>query len=98
MSIDLGKALFIPLKIKFFEAFKSGSKTREFRKISKQFNLKTCVVGRKVILSKGYGKSERLTGIITKVEICDNPNELDGWVECYGTNEKQAIIITIEVE
>ncbi|UDQ96844.1 hypothetical protein AAEX28_07235 [Lentisphaerota bacterium WC36G] len=91
------KPLFVPLKKQFFEAFKSGEKTAEYRKISNNFNLKTCKIGRKVTLAKGYTK-ERLSGIIKSVEICHKPNSLPGWVECYGENEPKAIIINIEVE
>lgn len=60
------KPLFIPLTTKYFEAFKGGSKTDELRLYGKRWNKKTCFVGREVVLSKGYGKHERLKGKIWK--------------------------------
>ncbi len=58
------KPLFIPLKTEFYEAFKRGDKTEELRKYGPRWNEKTCVPGREVILSKGYGKKNRLIGRI----------------------------------
>jgi hypothetical protein len=58
------KPLFIPLKSEFFEAFKNGSKTEELRRYGLRWNHDTCPIGRTVILSKGYGKQNRLQGTI----------------------------------
>lgn len=58
------KPLFIPLKSEYYEAFKDGSKREELRIYGKRWNEKTCPVGRKVVLSKGYGKQNRLKGRI----------------------------------
>lgn len=58
------KALFIPLKTKWFEQFASGEKTSEIRKYGPRWNEHTCRVGRRVLLSKGYGKQARLSGVI----------------------------------
>ncbi len=90
------KPLFIPLKKKFFEAFKDGSKTKEYRKVNKNFNSLTCIVGRKVILSNGYGKYDRLNGVITNINTTTSPQNLDGWVEYYGKENQLAIIISSE--
>ena len=60
------KPLFIPLNTEFYEKFKSGEKTEELRKYGPRWNYDTCQIGREVILSKGYGKSERLRGVIWK--------------------------------
>ena len=54
------KPLFIPLKSKYYEEFKSGEKTEELRLYGDRWNEKTCFIGRKIVLSKGYGKQERL--------------------------------------
>lgn len=58
------KPLFIPLKSEYYEAFENGSKTEELREYGTRWNDKTCVVGREVILSKGYGKHNRMKGRI----------------------------------
>ncbi len=58
------KPLFIPLKTEYYEAFKSGAKTEELRLFGKRWNNETCKIGREVILSKGYGKHDRMKGII----------------------------------
>ncbi|MCK4843073.1 MAG: hypothetical protein KAT04_14525 [Methylococcales bacterium] len=58
------KALFIPLKTEFYEAFADGSKTEELRLYGKRWNENTCTEGREVVLSKGYGKHFRLKGKI----------------------------------
>jgi len=58
--------LFIPLYTRYFEAFKRGSKKTEFRTYGPGWNERTCVAGRRVTISKGYGKYERLSGVITR--------------------------------
>ena len=58
------KSLFIPLKSEFFDAFQIGAKTEELRRYGPRWNESTCVVGRDVILSKGYGKHDRMRGQI----------------------------------
>lgn len=63
------KALFIPLKTKWFEAFKSGEKTEELRLAGGRWNERTCRVGRPVVLSKGYGKGSRLQGEIWRFKV-----------------------------
>lgn len=60
------KPLFIPLKTVWYRQFERGSKTEELRLYGPRWNERTCRVGRKVVLSKGYGKSERLSGEIWK--------------------------------
>ena len=59
-----GKPLFIPLKTKWFNQFKSGEKTVELRRYGKRWNESTCRVGRAVVLSRGYGKQDRLNATI----------------------------------
>jgi hypothetical protein len=58
------KPVFIPLKSKHYEAFESGTKHSEFRIYGPRWNEKTCIPGRAVILSKGYGKGNRIYGVI----------------------------------
>ncbi len=78
------KPLFIPLKRKFFEAFRDGKKDTEYRKYGVRWNQSVCWPGRSVILSLGYGKGNRLTGVITKFDRHNEPALIDGWIECYG--------------
>lgn len=58
------KPLFIPLNAEYFDRFLSGEKTEELRRYGARWNEHTCVVGREVILSSGYGKRNRLSGKI----------------------------------
>jgi hypothetical protein len=58
------KALFIPLTGQWFDAFASGQKTVEYRRAGPRWNARTCVIGRRVVLSHGYSGA-RLTGVIT---------------------------------
>lgn len=60
------KPLFIPLNTEYYEAFACGDKSEELRLYGPRWNEKTCKVGRKVVLSKGYGKQNRMTGVIWK--------------------------------
>jgi hypothetical protein len=63
------KALFIPLKTEYYEAFKSGRKNTEFRRYGSRWNESTCTVGRQVTISKGYGKQNRLEGEVVGFEV-----------------------------
>jgi len=58
------KPLFIPLKTEYYLDFKDGIKTEELRLYGPRWNEGTCIVGREVVLSKGYGKKDRLQGVI----------------------------------
>lgn len=63
------KALFIPLKTEYYEAFERGDKTHEYRMHGVRWNKRTCSVGRAVTLSKGYGKKHRLNAVIKSFEL-----------------------------
>lgn len=65
---SVGKPLFIPLMTEHFESFKDGSKDKEFRIDGPRWNAKTCFVGRPVVISKGYGKAHRMSGVIASFE------------------------------
>ena len=58
--------VFIPLKTAYYEMFAEGIKTEELRRYGKRWNEKVCTVGRRVTLSRGYGKRGRLSGVIWK--------------------------------
>lgn len=89
--------LFIPLKAKFFDAFKAGTKTREYRLRGPRWNADTCWIGRPVILSRGYGKKDRLKGVIVGFHYDTLPEKNPGWIECYGRGAGDAAVIDIEV-
>ena len=76
--------LFIPLKAKFFDRFKAGTKDTEYRLRGPRWNAETCWIGRAVVLSKGYGKAERLTGKVVGFHYDNLPlRNIPGWAECY---------------
>lgn len=62
------KPLFIPLKTEYYRAFERGDKNTEYRLHGARWNGKVCSVGRPVILSRGYGKSDRIEGSITSFQ------------------------------
>lgn len=82
------KPLFIPLKAEYFEAFKAGTKTTEYRVYGPRWNERTCAIGRPVVLSKGYGKAHRLTG--TVAGFWQSSIVSDDWEKCYGPQGDRA--------
>lgn len=49
------KALFIPLRTRWFRDFELGIKTTEYRAYGPRWNERTCPIGRKAVLAHGYG-------------------------------------------
>lgn len=84
------KPLFIPLKREWFEAFRTGLKTVEYRPHGPRWNERTCWVGRPVVLSLGYGKAHRLTGRIT--EFWASEARTPAFVSIYGHDRIMACI------
>lgn len=84
-----GKPLFIPLKSEYFDAFKDGSKTDELRLYGKRWNENTCRPGREVVLSRGYGKQQRMRGVIGSFQRIRPaelpPRDMDAMIDCYGS-------------
>jgi hypothetical protein len=66
------RPLFIPLKREWFEKFRDGSKTIEYRRLGPKWNPKVCWIGRPVILSNGYSGA-RITARIRKFTAITNP-------------------------
>lgn len=93
-----GSALFVPLRFEFFEAFEKGWKQWEYRKLGPRWNARTCAIGRRVVLSRGYGTSRRLTGTITDFMEVQHPEALPGWLECYGVDAGRAACFRVEVD
>lgn len=98
------KPLFIPLKTEPYNLFKLGFKTHEIRLNSGKWNRRVCFPGRRVILSKGYGKHDRLYGRIVSVEIMMASllpaDYLEAFEKHFGENQssKDAILIGIEID
>lgn len=63
------KPLFVPLNTEHYEAFEDGSKDTEYRLYGARWNEKTCIVGRPAVLSKGYGKQNRMNRVISSFEV-----------------------------
>lgn len=94
------KPLFIPLNTEYFNAFKSGDKEYEVRKASdKRWGARHCRIGRAVTLSKGYGKYERLSGVVSSFEtlpVSSLPSDLQRpFIELYGVKETFASVIGV---
>lgn len=92
------KPLFIPLKAEFFDAFERGEKTTEYRKRGPRWNDMTCSMGRRVVLSRGYGKQRRLTGEIVGFHYDTLPSKIPGWLAIYGPGAGDAACITIRLD
>ena len=60
------KPLFIPLNAEFWYSFRNGEKTDELRLYGPRWNEETCRVGRKALLSKGYGKQHRIPAVVAE--------------------------------
>lgn len=98
LPVSEWKPLFIPLKAEFFDAFKRGEKTTEYRLRGPRWNAETCPPGRRVVLSRGYGRAHRLTGVIEGFHYDLMPSRLPGWLECYGPGAGDASCITIKLD
>lgn len=93
------KPLFVPLKTEYYEKFESGQKTDELRRGSdKRWSAKHCYPGRPAVLSKGYGKQNRLDAVVTNhavVSVSMLPAGLRADFEaCYGLNEATVNVIS----
>lgn len=94
-----GDALFIPLRREYFEAFESGEKTEEYRPYGPRWNERTCRIGRRVVISLGYGTLRRLTGTITGFRQSEEVTASYTWKACYGAaGHKVAACIGIALD
>ncbi len=92
------KPVFIPLKHQYFEAFKSGHKKIEYRRVGGQFILSNCFSGREVTLSLGYGTRSRLQGTVIRSWVKHYEHPTGAIAECYGPEPIDIIAIEILVE
>jgi hypothetical protein len=91
--------LFIPLRREWYEQFERRVKTFEFRPYGPRWNEKTCRIGRRVTLSLGYGKAQRLHGVIVGFWQDDQAIHGDAWKSCYGDKgHKIAARIEIRID
>lgn len=91
------KPLFIPLKTEHYEAFERGEKTIEYRQYGSRWNEETCLIGRGVTLSKGYGKQNRSYGFIngfSRIKLKDAPANV---ATIYPDKEKDIAAINIDL-
>lgn len=68
---DDDRPLFIPLAGKWYDQFADGTKRVEYRPYGARWNELTCRTGRRVTLSRGYGKKHRLHGHVTGFSVTD---------------------------
>ena len=94
------KPLFIPLMTRYFEQFQSGVKKHEYRLYGPRWNEDVCVIGRHVILSKGYGKQNRLRGRIISFERItqDQMNTYTAALASLIYRGKEGVIARIGIE
>lgn len=96
------KPLFFPLYTEHYERFKDGSKGSELRLYGKRYNEQTCFIGRAVILSKGYGKRNRMTGKIWQFQKCHGStfNSIDraAIINIYGSIDVLIACIFIRLD
>ena len=100
------KPLFVFLKTEFYEAFRTGTKSRgpqgfmeEYRLRRGQWNARVCWLGRQVVLSKGYGKGHRMRAVIRGYREGMFLRKLAPFVERYGPAEKTgAAGLALELE
>lgn len=86
------KPLFVPLKSKYFDAFGNGTKRYEYRPYGKRWNADTLLIGRKVILSRGYSGDRILAEI---VDWTKTKRLLKQFIECYA--DKHDTMVSIEL-
>lgn len=96
------RPLFIPLKAEFYAAFKAGTKTEELRRHGPRWNQQTCAVGRRVVLSRGYGRQHRLSGRVVRFTSAPAARfgrpDREAIAQIYGTLDIWIACIGIEVE
>ncbi len=96
------KLLVIPLKTEYYDAFANGSKTSELRRYGRGWNERTCIVGRPVVLSKGYSKGSCMTDRITQFGVYPGAMfggaDRDAIEDLFGTLNVEIAEITIELD
>ena len=95
------KPAFLPLNTEFYNAFKAGLKVDEYRLKIGRFREKNFLPGRRIILSKGYGKKDRIEGVIETCFVInlDELPEKDqkDVLACYGDKAIGHKILVIRI-
>lgn len=95
--------LFIPLASKPYDLFAAGKKIEDLREYTgKRWTEETCKIGRRVTLSRGYGKQNRLYGTVISFRVV-KAMALDleyqtQILEHYSTLDIEIAVIGIELE
>jgi hypothetical protein len=92
------KPLFIPLNGEYFDAFEAGTKNTEYRPHGPRWNAEVCYPGRKVTLSRGYGKQRRRSGTIRRFYTSWGPTQGEDWQKLYGKKHAGIPAACIEIE
>lgn len=90
------KPLFIPLKSEYYWAFVNRIKDIEYRRHNKTWRAKNCRVGRRVVLSCGYGKQNRVEGVIRSFNVVHG-SQISGVEKVYGTTDIELAAIGIDL-
>lgn len=100
VSAGSARPLFIPLKREYYDCFAARTKNVEFRPFGPRWNFGTCQIGRRVVLSLGYGTAHRLTGVVQSFRIASESErkEIPGWRDCYGADPRPIACIGIHVQ
>lgn len=97
-ALDM-KPLFIALKGEFYDDFINENKDTEYRIYGPRWNERTCPVGRRVVISRGYGKRYRSAGTIIGFKASHAPTWTDAWRRCYGDKSRgKAACIQIKLD
>jgi len=93
--------LFVLLKTEYYEAFADGSKCEVLHRYGARWNENTCLLGRHVVLSKGYGKQHRMIGRVSKFKrqygtTFDSANKA-AILAVFGTLHIEIACISIEL-
>jgi hypothetical protein len=89
------KPLFIPLRREYFEAFENGAKTVEYRLYGPRWNERTCWPMRPVVLSLGYGKKRRLTGLVAG--FAKSKEKSPAFLACYPKAPANSLVACIHI-
>lgn len=96
------KSLLIVTTTEYYQQFLSGEKPgmEELRPYGARWNENTCVIGRSVILSAGYGKKHRAAGRIIGFRTSQTETKRPEYKAIYGDKHtgKLAACIKIELE
>lgn len=96
------KPAFLALKTPHYNDFKRGLKQNEYRLFGGRFTEKNFAPGREITLSRGYGKQDRLCGVITSFKVVDlvelPSHDQEDIISCYGQKAETHPIAVIGIK